>query len=116
MKREDGIKEIDNAKWEMDNYQVLNLYVTDEHNATVWAWLKLRPNYCDRGHIQLIVDGPLSLDHADSFPRYFFSVEEADKHTREFLKWRLWKHSDNQIKLGLDWRNLNENHVELDEA
>jgi hypothetical protein len=57
----------------------------------VHAWLALRPVYCDRGHIQLCIDGPLYLDHADSFPRYFFSFEEADAHTRTFLKWRLWK-------------------------
>jgi hypothetical protein len=54
----------------------------------VHAWLALRPVYCDRGQIQLGIDGPLNLDAADSFPRFFFSFKEADEHTRTFLKWR----------------------------
>jgi hypothetical protein len=42
--------------------------------------LSLRPVYCDRGHIQLCIDGPLDLDACDSFPRFFFSFREADEH------------------------------------
>lgn len=39
-------------------------------------------------------DACLDIDWADSFPRYFYSFEEADQHTRSFLKWRIWKHRD----------------------
>lgn len=75
--------------------------VRDAENSVVVAWLQIRPAYCDRGHIQLNIDGPLQLDSADSFPRYFFSFIEADAHTRAFLKWRLWRertYSDGVIR------------------
>lgn len=88
----EGIKQIDEAKWQVDEYKILNLYVSDADGRPVHCWLSLRPNYCDRGHIQLNIDGNLNLDHADSFPRFFFSFSEADEHCRLFLKWRLWKH------------------------
>ena len=89
---EDGIAEIDQAKWEKDEYGVLNLHVCDKNGKYVHVWLSLRPVYCDRGHIQMSIDGPVNLDWADSFPRFFFSFQEADAHVRNFLKWRLWKH------------------------
>lgn len=81
------------AAWERDSDGCLNLHVHTARGERVHAWLSLRPQYCDRGHIQLTIDGPLSLglDVADGFPRYFFSFREADTHTRTFLKWRLWK-------------------------
>lgn len=88
----DGIEEIEKAEWLKDEYGCLNMHVTDTDGRDVHAWLSLRPNYCDRGHIQLNIDGHLNLDGADSFPRFFFSFEEADNHTRTFLKWRLWKY------------------------
>lgn len=90
--REEGLAEIDAARWVKDEWGVLNLYVKDKNGHKIHSWLMLRPHYCDRGHIQLVVDGNLNLDHADSFPRFFFSFEEADLHTRTFLKWRLWQH------------------------
>jgi hypothetical protein len=91
MTREEGIKQIDKAKWENDAQQCLDMLVQTSDNLWVHAWLTMRPPYCDRGHIVLNIDGPLALDTADSFPRYFFSFPEADAHTRAFLKWRLWK-------------------------
>ena len=91
MNKEEGLKEIDEAQWMLDEWNCKNLYVHTEEGHKVHAWLSLRPEYCDRGHIQLIIDGPCGLDGADSFPRFFFSFEEADKHTRTFLKWRFWK-------------------------
>ena len=93
MDRAEGLKEIDEAKWCVDEYRTLNLYVTDKEGHKVHSFLTLRPTYCDRGHIQLNIDGRFGLDQADSFPRYFFSFKEADDHTRRFLKWRIWKHS-----------------------
>jgi len=91
MDREQGLYEIDNASWLKDEYSSLNLHVHDQQGRQVHAWLSLRPVYYDRGHIQLCVDGPLKIDGADSFPRFFFSFREADAHTRAFLKWRIWK-------------------------
>jgi len=88
-----GVKEINDVKWVKDErYDCFYLTVHDQQTRPVVATLSLRPPYCDRGHIQLLIDGNLGLDWADSFPRFFFSPQEADTHVREFLKWRLWKH------------------------
>ena len=89
--RAEGLRQIETAQWTKDEYGQLNLHVHTPEGHRVHAWLSLRPVYCDRGHIQLNIDGPLSLDGSDSFPRFFFSFREADEHTRTFLKWRLWK-------------------------
>lgn len=86
-----GIEEIDKAQWSMGGYG-WNMVVHDSLNRLVRCYLKPRPKYCDRGHLDLLIDGSMGLDEADSFPRYFFSFEEADIHCRNFLKWRLWKH------------------------
>ncbi len=96
----DGIAEIDSSPWMPDQYGCLNIHVHDSQGRDVHAWLTLRPPYCDRGHIQLNIDGALNIDSADSFPRFFFSFEEADTHTRLFLKWRLWKHRVHPHTLG----------------
>lgn len=96
MTKDEGLKQIDTASWTYGDYGELNLNVEDAHGHPVHAWLQLRPTYCDRGHIQLNINmvgqfGEPALDGQDSFPRYFFSFDEADRHTRLFLKWRLWK-------------------------
>lgn len=92
MTREDGIKQIEEAPWVgEDEAACLNLFVEDEDDMTIHAWLTPRPAYCDRGHIQLDINGPLGLDRCDSFPRYYTSFDVADMETRRFLKWRLWK-------------------------
>jgi hypothetical protein len=88
--REEGLREIEQARWHQQESWLV-LVVHDERLRAVQCYLSLRPTYCDRGHIQLEIEGPLDLDHADSFPRYFFCASEADLHTRTFLKWRLWK-------------------------
>jgi hypothetical protein len=85
------LRQIEAAPWVKDEYGCLNLDATTPGGAPVRAWLSLRPHYCDRGHIQLNIEGPLGLDGSDGFPRHFFSFAEADAHTRTFLKWRLWK-------------------------
>lgn len=87
-----ALRLIDVEDWQHDDTGTLNLYVPDSNGRIVHAWMTLRPAYCDRGHVQLNIDGIISIDGADCFPRYFFSFEEADKHARTFLKWRLWKH------------------------
>jgi hypothetical protein len=89
--RDEGLRQIETAKWVKDQYGALNLDVQRQDGIPVRAWLALRPAYCDRGHIQLNIDGPLDLDGSDQFPRYFFSFAEADHHARVFLKWRIWR-------------------------
>lgn len=91
MNEKDGIEQLDQAKWELDEWNCLNLRVEDAEGRQVHAWLSERPLYCDRGHIQLNIDGHLDLNGADSFPRFFFSLSEAKQHTIAFLKWRIWK-------------------------
>ena len=103
MKNKEGLKQIDDAKWSKDKYGCLNLHVTHEEGTDVHCYLSLRPNYCDRGHIQLDIDAvSLWLDGSDSFPRFFFSFKEADEHTRTFLKWRLWKHRTHPHRLEIE--------------
>lgn len=89
--KDEGLRQIETAKWVKDQYGALNLDVRTPTGDPVRAWMSLRPAYCDRGHIQLNIDGPLGLDGHDNFPRFFFSFAEADHHTRTFLKWRLWR-------------------------
>ena len=55
------------------------------------AWIQKRPNYCDRGHWQLNVEGVTDLDDADRFPRYYMRLEVAKAETIAFLAWRLHK-------------------------
>lgn len=99
MTEEEKIKLIHNVEWVEGENNELNLYVKDMDGRSVHAWLTLRPHYCDRGHIQLNIDGPLNLDGHDSFPRYFFSFKEANAHTRTFLLWRLFKRRTYDHKL-----------------
>lgn len=97
--KEEGLKEIDEAVWVEDKYKCLNLLIKHPESGIIHAYLSLRPKYCDRGHIQLNIEGIRDLDEADSFPRFFFSTEEAQKHTKTFLRWRLWKYRDYPHKL-----------------
>lgn len=91
--REQGLREIETTEWEYDPRHAgsFNFRVHNETGHEIWAWLTLRPHYCDRGHIQLMIEGIRGLDGNDSFPRFFFSMREAKTHTILFLKWRLWK-------------------------
>lgn len=57
----------------------------------IHAFITARPIYCDRGHWMFNVDGPLNLDGADSFPRYYMSLERALEEAEAFLRWRLLK-------------------------
>lgn len=92
------VEDIDDALWHKDEYGCYNMYVRDAKGREVHAWLMMRPHYCDRGHIQLCVEG-IYTDCMDQFPRYFFSFEEADTHTRVFLKWRLFKYRTHPHKI-----------------
>lgn len=86
--KEDLRKEIENEPWIRGEYGEYNLTIHGPLGRPIRAWITRRPDYCDRGHVQLQIDG-VQIDGADGFPRYFFSFDEADKHCRAFLKWRL---------------------------
>lgn len=94
--QEEGLREIDNARWRriIDdhnvNYWVLNLH--NRQGCRIQFTMNLRANYCDRGHVQVFTMGPIGLDGQDMFPRFFMSAAEADKHVRDFAKWRIWKY------------------------
>jgi hypothetical protein len=89
--KEEGLRAIEDAEWTRDQYNYLVLKVPNKDGREVIAYLSLRPTYCDRGHIQLLMDGDISLDRMDSFPRFFFSASEAKTHVICFLKWKLWQ-------------------------
>lgn len=55
------------------------------------VYISPRNSYCDRGHWQAHVDGIPSIDHADSFPRYFMRLSVAKQEMGEWLAWRLFK-------------------------
>ena len=83
--------DIDVAEWEwVVEDRCWTLKVHDKDGREVVCYLTKRPPYCDRGHWMFQIDGHLNIDFADSFPRYFFTLKEADWHVRTFLKWRLW--------------------------
>ena len=95
-KKEAGLIEIETAQWEkVKETSELKLTVTCSRGFPCDCYISPRRYDCDRGHIMFLIDGHLSIDEGDSFPRYFFSFEEADAHVRTFLKWRLWKHRTN---------------------
>lgn len=112
-KQREGVQQILAAVWVKDDYGCLNLHVEDRHGHDIHAWLTLRPPYCDRGHIQLNVGGPIGLDGADCFPRYFFSFAEADEHARLFLRWRLWQDRFHPHTLSADGLNNEESKKEF---
>ena len=49
----------------------------------VFMYVQRRPNYCDRGRYGFIAEvkedcyNKLTIDSADAFPRYFFSLQRA---------------------------------------
>lgn len=100
-RRLQGLIQITYAEWIRDEHKCLNLHVNTAKGHPVHCWLSLRPHYCDRGHIQLNIEGCLDLDACDSFPRFFFAFKEADEHTRTFLKWRIWKERTHPHILGV---------------
>ena len=85
--------DIKTAEWKSDGYSLV-LRVKDKEGRDVKCYLTKRRHDCDRGHLMLQVDGHFHIDKQDSFPRYFFSFERADRHTRAFLKWRIYQVSD----------------------
>ena len=82
---------LENPNWVLDDYKCWNLYVADKHSRPVHAFIQERPQYCDRGHYSLNIDGPLYLDEQDRFPRYYMSLKTAKEEAVKFLQWRLFK-------------------------
>lgn len=73
------------ARWELDEYATLNLRFQGPHGE-VHAFIDQRPAYCDRGHWRFgVMHGVPSLDSADSFPRYYMSLETAIAEAERWL-------------------------------
>lgn len=72
------------SEWIEDDTGTLNL-----HKGGAHVWIVKRPPYCDRGHYHADVGGIASIDHQDSFPRYFMRLEIAKQEMEEWLDWRL---------------------------
>jgi hypothetical protein len=93
-----GTSETFNAVWTLDEYQCWN-YRTEYEGREVHAFIQQRPAYCDRGHWSFNVMGIGSIDGADSFPRYFMSLDRAMIEAIVWLNWRLWKFREGQYPL-----------------
>lgn len=93
MDRQEGLRQIQNNEWKFDEWGALIMQVNGP-DGEVRAWIAPRPNYCDRGHFHLMLDGHIEIDEQDKFPRYFFTLNEAKQHARWFLAWKLWKHKE----------------------
>jgi hypothetical protein len=87
---------IDNAVWKEDSYGCLNLMLEPDpamvHTTvgTIHAFISKRPSYCDRGHYSFNVDGIPHMDGADSFPRYYMSLDVALREATDWLNWRMY--------------------------
>jgi len=83
------------AVWRFDrDYKVWNLYAHGEDSAILLAWLKQRPNYCDRGHWGAHIecwtaDNP--PDGSDGWPHHYMDENIGMMEIRAFLFWRLFK-------------------------
>jgi hypothetical protein len=52
----------------------------------VYMTIEPRPGYCDRGnYVAKITPGPLQIDDADLWPRYYFSLSCAMAECQAFL-------------------------------
>lgn len=78
-------------EWITDEFGCLNAHLEDSEGRDVHVFIQRRPEYCDRGHYSLNIDGALGLDDQDRFPRYFMSLENAKSEAIAFLNWRMWK-------------------------
>jgi hypothetical protein len=72
------------GEWQLDEHGCWNLRL-----GGAWVWLTKRPAYCDRGHWQANVEGIATIDPADSFPRYYMSLDVAKIEMMAWLEWRL---------------------------
>lgn len=81
---------LDFPVWDVSHREIYTLYDPVDKKK-ILAWIQARPSYCDRGHWVMNVDSIPDIDFADSFPRYYMSLERAKKETIDFLKWRLLK-------------------------
>ena len=78
-------------KWIVDEHGCLNAYLEDQDGRQIHMFIQRRPEYCDRGHYSLNIDGPLCLDDQDQFPRYYMSLEVAKSEAGGFVNWRVFK-------------------------
>ncbi len=81
-------EELNLGEWTPDEWNCLNLCFEHE-GRRFHVFIQARPSYCDRGHYSLDIDGPMDLDAADRFPRYFMSLDRAKAEAEDFLRWRL---------------------------
>ena len=77
-------------------WKTMELFVPDQQEVMLHAWIKRRNWYCDRGHFELEIEGPLvncwnPIDASDSFPRYYMDGEIAKREAKNFIIWRLFK-------------------------
>lgn len=74
-----------NPKWHGNDPAGLGYYTIEAGGALLY--LEQRPAYCDRGSWIVKIDnpGPMWIDDADMFPRYYFKLENALDEIEAFL-------------------------------
>jgi hypothetical protein len=86
--------------WQLDRtgFLWLRVMLPKEHSACFF--MQPRPNYCDRGHWQVMCDGYWdehginTIDDAEFFPRLYMSQEVARHEIQRFVAWRAFKYSE----------------------
>jgi hypothetical protein len=96
----ESAEEILDLDWQRDDHGYFWLRVRGNGHETV-LYMTGRPNYCDRGHWQVICDyyhgstpGIDTIDHADFFPRLYMSLDVAKSEIQKFVAWRMFQESD----------------------
>lgn len=50
------------------------------------AWIMERPRYCNRGRFHAVIEAPVTISHADPWPRYYFVLNFAMAELRYWLE------------------------------
>ncbi len=98
------LEEVMKLKWHLDEFNYYNLSV-EVNGCRAKFHLHGRPNYCDRGHWQVMCEsftnreGINTIDQAEGFPRLFMSLDVAKSETLKFIAWRALKQSEGADEL-----------------
>jgi len=77
-------------KWRTVKDSLLGVSVLELNYRGVCINIEPRPGYCDRGNYiaQLVSPGPLFIDVADMWPRYYFDLFVAQEECGKFIRKR----------------------------
>jgi hypothetical protein len=84
-----NLQALKDAEWEECSSVHYFIYELEHEGAKIS--IESRNSYCDRGHWLAKVEGIISIDDSDFFPRFYMDIEVAQKEMKEWLIWRLYK-------------------------